>query len=509
MKICTADKMRMIDSSASEIVGIPSIVLMENAALACVSQIEKLKVKKIGIFCGKGNNGGDGFAIARQLSIKGYDVSVFLVCGEDFRNDALINYDIIKNMGVPISHITYAHDLEYYISTCDLIVDAIFGTGITGAVTGDALDIIRAINTNAKKVLSVDIPSGVSADDGYVGSEAIKADITVTFVAYKNGMFLYPGADYTGKIILCDISIPDYIIKNANINVNTIDKELASSLLPKRKNNSQKGDYGKVFMVGASTGMTGAISLASNSALKCGAGLVTAGVPEELNSIMEIKLTEAMTLPLDSENGSLTFSGYNKIYNKMLSSDVLLFGPGMGRETDGELLLREILSNSDIPIVIDADGLYHLSQTIGSLDLCNSNLVFTPHEMEFARLIDKPIEEVIKNRLSLSLEFATRHGVTLVLKGHHTIVTAPDGTQYINTTGNPGMATGGSGDVLSGMIAAFIAGGMDETDAAILSVYLHGLAGDIAAEKLGKISITASDISDNIYEAISNISTGK
>jgi len=305
MKVCTAAQMREIDRRAIEIGSIPGIVLMENAAHACVREIENLAPKQVGIFCGKGNNGGDGFAIARLLFTKGYTVEVFLVCGNDFSNDASINYDIIEKMNIKITEITDSSHLEYYISRQDLVVDAIFGTGIHGEISGTALEVIQSINLYAKKVLSIDIPSGVNSDNGEVIPTAVKADITVTFAAYKRGLLLYPGADFVGKIIFSDISIPDYIINSCNIDINIIEKRFLSEIFPKRYNNSQKGDYGKVFITGGSAGMTGAVVLSANAAVACGAGLVTVGIPQSLNPICEVKLTEPMTLPLPEESAAL------------------------------------------------------------------------------------------------------------------------------------------------------------------------------------------------------------
>lgn len=506
MKVCTAEEMRLIDRTASDLGGIPSIVLMENAAIACVREIEKLAARKIGIFCGKGNNGGDGLAAARHLFNKGYEVEVFLVSGNDFSGDALINYDILDKTGIKITEITDNSSLEYYISAQDLIVDAIFGTGIHGEITGRAYDVIEAINMYAKKTLAVDIPSGIDSDSGRVCAIAVKADITVTFAAYKRGMFLYPGADFTGDIKFYDISIPDYIIDTCGIDIDLIDKKLAQGLLVPRHDNSHKGDYGKILIVGGSTGMTGAVTLSAEAALKSGAGLVTAAVPASLNPIMEVKLTEAMTLPLPDSGGFLSADALKTIINQ--KCDILLIGPGMGRSEASQQLVCDILSYSRIPVIVDADALYALAQNPDILSSCSCNLILTPHEAEFARLIGKTVDEVSENRLQLAKEFASYNGVTLVLKGHHTIVTSPGGKQYINTSGNSGMATGGSGDVLAGMTAAFSAVLEDETEAAVLAVYLHGLAGDTAAAQLGKISITAGDICNNINEAITNI-TGR
>lgn len=509
MKVCTASQMREIDRLATEAGSVPSIVLMENAAFACVSEIEKMNVKKVGIFCGRGNNGGDGLAIARLLSMRNYSVEVFLVCGTNFSPDAEINFNIAEKAGIKITELFDSDFIDTHIFQHDLIVDAIFGTGIKGEISGLAAEIIDMINASASTVLAVDVPSGVNADTGEVSRSTIKADITVSFAAYKRGLLLYPGADYVGKVTIANISIPEYIINSCNIDIEVIDKSFAATALPKRCDNSHKGDYGKVLIAGASTGLTGAVTLAANACVQCGAGLVSAAVPKSLNSVLETKLTEPMTIPLAEDNGFLCRNSFDALSEKMSCSDVLLFGPGVGRSKGVGELLSQILLTSKIPIVVDADGLWAVAQNIDMLSSCGCSLIFTPHEMEFARLINRDISYVQQNQLELSKEFAAENSLTLVLKGHHTTVTSCDGRQYINITGNSGMATGGSGDVLAGMIAAFSAQGIDDVSACCLAVYLHGLAGDIAAAKVGKISLSASDIINNIKYAISNISYGK
>ena len=491
--------MREIDRMASELGGIPSIVLMENAALACIKHLEKLNIKdkRIAVFCGKGNNGGDGLAIARHLINLGVSCTVFLVCGSEFSGDALTNYEILSKMGGEIYELFDTDDLKYRIMSYDIIVDAILGTGIKGEIKGIAADVINSINSYSKYTLSVDIPSGVNADDGSVLTTAVKADMTVTFAAYKIGMLSFPGADYCGEIIVENISIPKYISEHININVT--DFETAKEMMPKRTADSHKGDYGKLLIVGGSEGLTGAPALSAKAALKCGTGLITVGIPKSLNGIMEAKLTEPMTLPLSETDGHINPDSVQEILKKMESSDALIFGPGIGRSPEISDILKEILKVSKIPVIIDADGLYALSQDMNILSECSCNLIFTPHEMEFSRLTGYPVSDIKKNRLKFSEEFAAEFGVTLVLKGPRTIITAPDGKQYINITGNDGMATGGSGDVLAGMIGAFLARGMHEADAAVLGSYCHGLAGDKAALEVGKDSLTPSDIISVIH----------
>lgn len=499
MKVCFVREMRDIDKAAEQIGGIPSIVLMENAAVSCVQRILSLKLslKRAAVFCGKGNNGGDGFAIARHFINRGIGTDVYLVCGGEFSGDALINYDILSKMGANIYELGENEDLKHKIMSCDVVVDAIFGSGLHGEITGIANDCIEQINKYSEFTFSVDIPSGINGDSGEVAGIAVKAYATSTFAAYKVGMLEYPGADYCGRVYVENISIPNYLLEHININIP--DNDFVSKIMPKRTNDSHKGDYGKLLIVGASVGMTGAVALAAKAAQKCGVGLITAAIPEELNPILEVKLTEPMTYPLKSRDGAICHGAIEQIKEKMEQSDALLFGPGIGRGDEIVEILREILKSSKIPIILDADGLYALSKDMDMLSHCGCDLIFTPHEMEFSRISGHILEEIHKNRIALSEKFSSEFGVTLVLKGAKTIITAPDGKQYINALGNNGMATGGSGDVLAGMIAAFCARGVHDADAAVLGTYFHSAAADMAAEAVGKNALTPSDIINSIH----------
>lgn len=502
-KACYALQMRKIDSDASEIGKIPSIVLMENAALACINELKSafpnLKNKNVIIFCGRGNNGGDGLAIARHLINLGTDVRVYLVCGDEYKGDALVNFEILENMDADI---ICNGDVPYeYIRNADIVIDAIYGTGVHGEIAGSARDVIEAINLYSTYTLSVDIPSGVNADTGEICGVCVKADTTVTFAEYKAGMFLFDGADYLGKVVCADISIPQYIKDMQNISINITDDEFVKKVFPKRIRNSHKGDYGKVFIVGGSVGMTGAVYMAAQAALNTGCGLITLGIPASLNHILENKLTEVMTMPLSDRDGHISYSAADAIIEKMNNSDVILFGCGIGRSKDIKLILRRVLSEAKVPVILDADGLYAFDLTM--LDDCSSNVIITPHNGEFSRLLGYMPNE--SERFAISKSFSSENGITLVLKGHHTIVTAYDGIQYVNTTGNSGMATGGSGDVLAGMIASLTARMTDEAAACAAGVYLHGRAGDIAAKSVGENSLTPTLLIDNICKAITGI----
>ncbi len=482
MKVCFSEEMRRIDALAIEKFNIPGIVLMENAASACVLEIKHFDT--FTVVCGRGNNGGDGLAIARRLIIMGKKVNIYLALGDAFSGDALINYNILKAMGVKFKD-TQCGDFEKDLLTSDCVVDAILGTGIKGEIKSPVAEIIEKINKNSRYILSVDVPSGINADSGEAEC-AVRADKTVTFAAYKTGMLLYPAANFTGEIVVADISIPPSAFED--ININTIDEEYAKRIMPKRKANSHKGDYGKIFIIGGSCGMAGAVTLAAKAAFRVGAGIVTACVPEEINDVVQKSCIEAMTYPVDFEKDA------DKIASKMKGYDAILFGNGIGREEYVSNLLQKVLETSKVPVVIDADGLFALSKNLELLKRCKCPVILTPHSAEMGRLISKAPEDVEKDRLGVSRGFATEFGVALVLKGNHSIITAPCGTQYINLTGNNGMATAGSGDVLAGITAALAVTVRDVLGAASLAVYLHALAGDCAAETIGETSLVALDI---------------
>lgn len=504
---CYAEQMRKIDRMAMEVGAVPGIVLMENAAIACVEELKQtfsLRTCKAAIICGKGNNAGDGFAIARHLSRFGAEVHIFLVHGREFSGDCAVNFEIVERMQLSVEDVDLLQ-LEQELAAYDVVVDAIYGTGIRGEIAGVAADVIRCMNEHAPYVLSVDIPSGIHADTGEICGVAVKADLTVTFAAYKVGLFLFPGSEYTGRVTVADISIPEYILTKQEIGIQVPDANFVRTHFPGRRKNSQKGDYGKVFVIAGSVGLTGAAYMASQAALLCGSGLVTLGICESLNPILEQKLTEVMTLPLMDRNGHLSKLCTHQIAEQMQHCDVVLFGPGLGREDAIYELLRVILEKAQVPVIIDADGLYALSKNVELLNHCNSSLVLTPHAGEMARLLACSIEQVERQRLEVSRKFAEEYGVTLILKGHHTVVTAADQTQYINITGNSGMATGGSGDVLAGMIASFLARGVEEAKAAALAVYLHGAAGDFCARGMGENSVTPTGMLKELPVVISQI----
>lgn len=475
MKVCTPEQMRSIDKGASEKFGIPSVVLMENAANACVEEIRRYE--SFVVICGKGNNGGDGLAIARRLIIMGKKVSIYLAGGTDFAGDALINYNILKAMGAEM--LTEFSTLRADVKAAECVVDAIFGTGFSGRTDGKFTDIIHCINENARFVLAVDVPSGINSANGYA-DVAVRADETVTFAAYKKGMLLFPAADFVGKVKLCDISIPKELTEN--ISVDIFEENDAKRFMPHRCANSHKGDYGKILVIGGCRKMKGAVELACRAALRTGAGLVTACVPEDTPPVVSAEImTDPVCFCRDAD----------KIAESVNDYDAVLFGNGIGRGKEILPLLEKILKKSKVPTVIDADGLFALAQKPEIA--FGKNVILTPHTMEAARLLKTTPEEIEKNRFEMSERLAKMYGATLVLKGRHSIITAPDGRQRVNLFGNSGMATAGSGDVLAGMTVALTAL-CDPFDALSLAVYLHARAGDYAANELCETSLIAGDI---------------
>ncbi len=502
--ICTAAQMRSVDSMAIE-EGISGIVLMENAAISVVLEIEKrfdIKNTSFAVFCGKGNNGGDGFAIARHLFNKGGEVYVYLTSGNEFAGDAFTNYRIIKNLGITVLNTDSEDYLKGYIKSADCVIDAVLGTGISGEPKGMAAQVISAINKYAKYVVAVDIPSGVNSDSGEVFGEAVRADVTVTFAAYKRGMFLYPAAYYMGELVLADISIPPLVKELKCGNCFLIKGEGVKRVFPKRCDNSHKTDYGRLMIVGGSVGMAGAVAMAAKAAMRMGAGLVTAAVPMSVNNIIQEKIDEVMTLPLPEEGGRIARNAAERLARRANMCDAVLLGNGMGTSESVIEFMREFLPRLTVPVIIDADGIFALSKCEGLLEKVKVRVILTPHSQEMGYLTGLTAEEVEKKRFSLTKDYAEQNGVTLILKGHHSIITAPDGIQAVNNTGNSGLATAGSGDVLAGMIAALVARGETPFDAAVSGVYLHGKAGDEAAFEKGKDYICATDIIKAIHHIL-------
>ncbi len=503
MRVVTAREMREIDQRAMAEFKIPGIVLMENAGLKVVQAVlEKLsgiQGKTVTIFAGRGNNGGDGLVAARHLFNMGVDVKVLLLDSPDkVAGDAAVNLEIWRRMGQKVYTVTQKDDfnaVRLFLVRTDVVVDAIYGTGFKGTVKEYVGRIIEAVNASEKPVVAVDMPSGVEADSGKVNGPCIRASLTVTFGLPKVGLLLEPGASYAGDLRVADISLPGPLLNDEQIKCHLIDGGLVRSWLPARPVSSHKGDYGRVLVVAGSRGMAGAACLTAEAAARAGAGLVTLAVPEGIYAPVASKLTEVMVVPVpQTGEGTLSGEAVPKIREMMEKADVLALGPGLSTNPETVEAVRKIISISHLPAVLDADGLNAFADQTDLLKNARSSLVLTPHPGEMARLSGISTKAVQDDRLQVARLWSSDLGAVLVLKGARTIVASPDGTAYINTTGNPGMATGGSGDVLTGIIAGLMAQGIEAAGAAAAGVYLHGMAGDAAAREKGMMGIVAGDI---------------
>jgi hydroxyethylthiazole kinase-like uncharacterized protein yjeF len=513
--LLTAEEMQRLDSTAINEIGIPGVVLMENAGLQVVEVIYRIigdpRGKKVIVFSGKGNNGGDGFVIARHLLNSGAEVKVLLFADvKDITGDAKVNLDILHAMGQKVISIVNPNSIniaKFTMAWTDIVVDSIFGTGFKGSVPVHIGNVINIINSSGKPVVSVDIPSGLEANTGRVNGPCIRADNTVTFAYAKLGLVINQGLEYVGDLTVADISIPPGLIEQQGINRYFITPEIIKGLIPLRRSESHKGTYGRVLVIGGSPGMSGAAAMAAEAALKAGAGLVTLGVPAGLNNIMEVKLTEVMIKPLpQTDNVCIGMEALPVVRSMMEGMDVLALGPGLSTDEGTKEFVLSLVSQMYKPVVIDADALNILASSPDILSTCQAPLVLTPHPGEMARLLGTTIDQVQENRIETAVKAARAWNKVVVLKGARTVIAGPDGAVYINVTGNPGMATGGSGDVLTGIIAGLIGQGMIPLEAAVAGVYFHGLAGDMAAAEKGMMSLVAGDILEFLHLATKSYS---
>lgn len=510
MKIVTVAEMKNLEKAAIEEYGVPGIVLMENAGVEVVKQIESilgcLHNKKISVFAGTGNNGGDGYVVARHLHNQGAKVKVFVIGSrENVIGDALTNLQIITNMGIDILEVMNQHDwdkVKIAITFTDCLVDALLGTGFAGQLRENMAQAVECMNKMNKMIIAIDIPTGVDGDTGQIKSVAVKASYTVTFALPKQGLLLYPGASYAGELYVADIGVPRLLLQDTGIQQNLITSRDAGEMLGKRQPDVHKGSCGKVLVVAGSKGLTGAAALAAGAALRSGAGTVTLGIAESLHDIMEMKVTEVMTSPLaEVLPGFLGSESLCEIHRLALQNDVVAIGPGLGRHEETIALVHQVIAGIEKPLVIDADALYALIDHTSLLAEAKSVPILTPHPGEMARLVGLTADEVNEDRVYIARQAALEWGSIIILKGARTVVAFPDGEVYINSSGNAGMATGGAGDVLTGIIAGFIGQGLSSHEAALAGVYIHGLAGDIVA-KNGMVGMIASDIMKALPAAI-------
>lgn len=517
MNVVTPSEMRELDRLTIGKYKVPALALMENAGRAVADQALTMlggrapgMPSKVCVLCGPGNNGGDGFVAARLLHEQGTAVSVFLLArAAGLKNEARINWRRAEKSGRKVLEVISAKGLAALVrelATADLVIDAIFGTGFRGAPDKLAADAIAAVNVRGAPVLAVDIPSGVNGETGAAAGAAIRADRTVTMGLAKTGLLFHPGKSLAGDMVVADIGLPQKLLEGHGFATETLEHPDAARLLPQRLPDAHKGSCGTVVVLAGSLGFTGAAALAARTALCSGAGMAYLGVPESLHDILAVKLTEVIIRPLpETRTRTISIHALERIRSLFTKADALAIGPGLSTHPETVDLIQQLLPLLPVPAVIDADALNALSQRIETLGTAKVPLILTPHYGELSRLLQVDIQGIRANPLAAAREATKRFRQVVVLKGAPSVVAEPSGRVWINTTGNAGMATAGTGDVLTGLIAGLLAQGLKPAEAARLGVFLHGMSGDIAAGHTTEYCLLASDLADHLplaYQAL-------
>lgn len=515
MKLVTAQEMKELDTQAQADYAVPGIVLMDNAAQAVADAVndalEELGGESVLLFCGGGNNGGDGFGAARWLQNYGARVRVFVVgtALEAISGDAAQELTMLQKTGVQVELLASEDDwlvAELAAAKADVLVDALLGTGFHGELQGDFLRACQLMNNSGKYIVAVDVPTGVNADNGSVAENAVRADKTVTMALLKTGLLLYPGREYCGDIELADIGLPIKMVEAHDSRKYRLTADIVRELLPLRKADAHKGDAGRVVICAGSPGFTGAAALCADAAVKAGAGLVSLYTPLSSRDVLATKLTEVMVHGLlERMPGILGGSAAGDVVKNANAADVLAIGPGLGTSESTLQAVREILPKLTVPVVIDADALTALVGNTEILTQMQAAKVLTPHPGEMARLTGKEISEINADRISIAVEYAKEWQAVVVLKGAPTVIACPDGTTYVNSTGTSALATGGSGDVLTGIIAGLAGQEISLQEAAVCAVYLHGLAAELSGIDIG---LAASEIAPLLPEARKRVLQG-
>lgn len=504
MKILTKEQMRQAEKNSASL-GLNEATLMENAGQKAYDFIIDTLGKDINyyscvILCGSGNNGGDGFVVARKLRKFAMNVKIVLVDSIPKTKDAALNYDKCKDLNIEILDCAFDFTQSLNaISNANLIVDAVYGIGFHGSLPERTADIFDCVNkTNAFKV-SLDLPSGVSADTGEADAHTFKADLTITFGAAKLCHILSPAKTLCGKIKVADIGLNESVFDNIGTVIGSITESQLPAILPDRKENSHKGDYGKLLIIAGHKNMSGAAALSTLSALRCGVGLCTLASTKTVIDRTASNIYEPIyiTLP-ENENGGISREAISGLEKVIPNYDTICFGMGMGNTPDTKDLLANVLNLAKGTIIIDADGINALSSCINLCKDTEAKIILTPHPGEMSRLTGKTIGEIEENRIETAKQFACENNVTLVLKGSATVISTPKGEVYLNSTGNAGLSRGGSGDVLSGIIGALSAQGMNPLIATLTGVFLHGKCADVLVKEKGKMGMLPTDIINTI-----------
>lgn len=513
MIVVTAGQMQAIDHYTIDTIGIGGLVLMENAARGAtrifLERIYRPDMGRVGVLAGRGNNGGDGFVMARYLAQRGIAVEVFLAAQADqIRGDASVNLKLLNTLNIPITEIADSTAFDSRIGHMRHIacwIDALLGTGLKAEVQGYYRRLIEFLNNSQRPVLAVDIPSGLHADTGHACGLCVRADTTVTFALPKIGHLLYPGAGYCGHLELIDIGIPTVAVQAVNPLQRLSSGASIQTRLPKRPADAHKGTNGHALIVAGSSGKTGAAALTAISALRAGAGLVTLATPQSLNPVLETLVLEGMTLPLpDGGSGTLVEAAFDTLWQTAKDKQCLALGPGLGTDETTRALVQRLVGQCDLPMVIDADGLNLLADALPLLLERKAATILTPHPGEMARLCRCTTAEVQSDRIESARRLAGQYGVHIVLKGARTVIAEPDGMVWINPTGNSGMAAGGMGDVLTGAVAGLLAQGCSAQDASVAAVYLHGLAADLVAREYSR-GYLASQVMEAFGSAVQRV----
>lgn len=520
MRVLLPAEMKAVDRYVIDQLRVPGVALMENAGAAVAERVAECLCElgecrgtgRVVVLCGPGNNGGDGFVVARRLASEGLSVAVYALCSQDrVSGDALVHLNWLKHCGVEVDFVQLCSGkLSADIERADVVVDAILGTGIEKEVTGLFADVIAQVNESGACVVAVDIPSGIDGATGKVMGTAVRADITVTFAYPKVGQLFHPGREFCGQLEVVDIGIPA-VAPDETEGVQSvtylIDDERVRDSLPKRIQPSHKGTYGRLVVIGGSAGMPGAASLACSAALRAGAGTVVAIAPRSVRHILHGRDVEVMSIGADeTSEGGFSAAALESVLAGLRPASAFVLGPGMGRSADAALLVKGLLTATDRAGVADADALVVLAQAGVDLASVNADLVLTPHPGEMSALTGLSVADILDNPVQVCARYAVQWRKTVVLKGATTVIGLRDGSTHISVRGNAGLATGGTGDVLAGIIGAFLAQGIRPCKAAVCGTYVHGVAGELASESNGMVGMLARDVVSLIPSAIEHLS---